>query len=126
VLVVRHPLTRMVGLWMHYCWVREKPDFLGRDDLTWPEFVLACAEDHPGHLGWFYRWTITRLIEPVDRLDGTIRYEQLEQGLREWTGDVSLESPYHKPLELNNWYADDRIRDLATAWGQADRLRFGY
>ena len=98
-----------------------------RRDLTWPQFVLACAEDHPGVLRWFYRWTITRLIEPVDRLDGTIRYERLGDDLRSvLEADVDLSAAYHDPIEPAEWYGDERIRDLATAWGQADRLRFGY
>jgi hypothetical protein len=39
--------------------------------------------------------------------------------------DVDLSTAYHDPVEPAEWYGDDRIRDLATAWGQADRLRFG-
>jgi hypothetical protein len=98
-----------------------------RRDLTWPQFVLACAEDHPGALRWFYRWTITRLIEPVDRLDGTIRYERLADDLRSLLeAEVDLSAAYHDPVDPAAWFGDDRIRDLATAWGQADRLRFGY
>ena len=59
-------------------------------------------------------------------MDGTIRYERLGDDLREVVGDVELAGAYHDPIDLAEWYGDDRIRDLATAWGQADRLRFGY
>jgi hypothetical protein len=127
-LVVRNPLTRLVGLWLHYSWAAKQPEQpMLRRDLTWPQFVLACAEDHPGMLRWFYRWTITRLIEPVDRLDVTIRYERLVDDLRSvLEADVDLSAAYHDPVDPAEWYGDDRIRDLASAWGQADRLRFGY
>ena len=37
--------------------------------------------------------------------------------------DVDLSAAYHNPVDLAEWYGDDRIRDLANAWGQADRLR---
>ena len=84
------------------------------------------AEDHPGMLTWFYRWTITRLIEPVDCLDGVIRYERLADDLEGLVGDGDLDGAYHHPIDLAEWYGDDRIRDLAVALGQADRLRFGY
>lgn len=126
-LVVREPLNRLVGLWLHYSWaVRDGQVTSGRTDLTWPAFVLAVAEDHPGYLSWLYRWTITRLIEPVDRLDGTIRYERLANDLSGAVGNVDLAPPYHASPDLSDWFGDSRIRQLAEAWAQPDRLRFGY
>jgi hypothetical protein len=41
-------------------------------------------------------------------------------------GCVGVSAPYHDLVDPAEWYGDERIRDLATAWGQADRLRFGY
>ena len=40
--------------------------------------------------------------------------------------DVEVEPAYCEQIELADWLGDQRVWDLATAWGQADRLRFGY
>jgi hypothetical protein len=119
-------MTRLVGLWLHYDYARTHDDYVGPRDLDWPAFVEAVARDDAGQLSWFYRWTITRLIDPVDRLDGVIRYERLGDDLRKLVGDANLDGAYHDAIDLAEWYGDDRIHDLAAAWGQADRLRFAY
>jgi hypothetical protein len=126
-LVVRSPLSRLVGLWLHYDYARALDDYVGARDLDWPAFVEAVALDDASQLSCFYRWTIARLIEPLDRVDSLIRYERLGDDLQTLlVGDVQLKPAYHDGIDSAEWFADDGLRDLAMAWGQVDRLRFGY
>jgi hypothetical protein len=58
-------------------------------------------------------------------LTRTSRYERLGDDVRALVDDVVLDGAYHDPIDLAKWYGDDRIRDLATAWGQAGRVGSG-
>jgi hypothetical protein len=121
-LVIRNPLTRLVGLWLHYEW--SKINIV----KTWEEFVQAVAADNNLKLSWFFRWTIARLLEPL-RYSWVryLHYESLEDELQTLLSTpVKLPPAYHDKIVLSEWYSNNAIRDMAIAWAQPDRIRFGY
>jgi hypothetical protein len=116
----------LIGLWLDYDLARQRDDYAGPRDLTWPTFVEAVACDDAGKLSWFYRYTIARLIEPLDRADVVVRYEQLLVDLAPHVAEFELEPAYHPDMDLAEFYGDERVQTMAMAWGQADLVRFGY
>lgn len=127
--VVRDPLTRLVGLWLHYEWALKQRRILSTNPISsWTEFVKAVAADESIRLPWLFRWTITRLIEPL-RFTGLtyLHYETLINDLTKLLEcQITLDAQYHDSIKLEEWYADRDILKMATAWAQPDKIRFNY
>lgn len=126
VLVVRNPLDRLVGLFLHHEWASEhNPHLLTRPGLTWVEFVEAVVTDDTTKLNWMFRWTITRLIEFAYRIDRVVRFESLQADLASHLGStINIAPPYHDANPLADWFADPHIAEVANHWAYPDFRRF--
>jgi hypothetical protein len=133
VLVVREPLDRLVGLWHHYDSVRTA----GREDekvlagcskkLDWPGFVHTVASDHAWLLPALFRWTIARVIEPVRKIHGLLRYETLQRDVGTLlNAAVQLPGGRRDRQPIESYYVGPNVKRLAEAWATPDMLRFGY
>jgi len=117
-LVWRPPLDRLVGLYEHHAWWQEHR---GLDPLAWPAFATAVAADDE-ELGWFYRWTIARLLgeQHIDRL---IDFRHLESDLSELLGErITLPPPHttHAPPAAYHERLDHVLRNDLDRWAEPD------
>ena len=94
--------------------------------MKWETFVEAVACDDAGKLSRFFRYTIVRLTERLDRVDGQVRYENLLTDLAQHVGDLEWEEPHHPPVEWAEFYGDEWVREMAVGWRWVDLTRFGY
>lgn len=125
--VCRNPLTRLVGLFLHYEWSQKNETQHGLKYMCWEEFVLNLND-----LYWFFRVTLSQFIDAANLDDyKTIRYETLESDVSEIVGEtVVLPDKYHRLINLQEWYDYHEdccdILQIARDWGREDADRFGY
>ena len=126
--VIRNPYDRLAGLYLHHKWAEQNtPDNLLRTGFSWAEFVGKVAADDYTSLGWFYRWSISRLLEFSGPIDSLIRFEYLREDISRLIGlPINLPDPYHESNPLNDWYADSSIASLVEKWAYTDCVKFGY
>lgn len=122
-LVVRHPLDRLVSLWHHCVRYRAREYAAGTWDFA--EHVDRCNDD--AILDWFFSWDISRLVSG-HFFDGYISCENLEEQLRSFDllyGAVPRENAeYRKPWR--DYFKERSTLEKATAWAKRDADRFGY
>jgi hypothetical protein len=129
VVVVRDPLARLRGLFVHY---QINCRRTGKVALPWPKFVGAVAVEALGAIPeYIFRWSITRCVGKTP-VDDAIRFESLpDELLRVLGAPVDMQPGWsddadHEPLE--NLYAEDQpaVRFHAMCWSLPDRARWGY
>ncbi len=107
VLIVRNPLDRAIGLFLHYEWAcQNQPLTIDLHGLNWNNFTTALLEDNP-RVSWLYRYTISRLVSG-DTYDHIIKYPDLQQDISNLLGcSIEMEPAYHPPNIAKEWYASD-------------------
>ena len=127
-LIIRNPFTRLIGLWHHYAdsghYDNDKYASNPPGDLPWNQFVYHVIRDNAHSLIPFYRWTLTRLIEPVRAIENLIRFENLQQEMKRIL-DINIEDR-PKIYNLPDYYYNQEIINQIASWAQPDCLRFGY
>lgn len=122
VLIVRHPLDRLVSLYHHYCRLR------AFDGLSSPDFgcfVVLVAERS---VAWMFHMTIGDLIGDFSP-DVVIRVENLEDGLRNAGLEVADLPHWVNQSFRKEWWEYFRgtcALECAKEWAKADAERFGY
>lgn len=126
--VVRDPLERLRGLWVHHCISCRR---LGTPALLWPQYVMSLSTERWGVLpSYLDHYTISRWLHKT-ALQEVIRFEALQEELLRVLGE---------PVELAPGWTDDgehpsmeelfaeenKIRFHAAAWSLPDRVRWDY
>ena len=122
VLVVRHPLDRLIGLYEHHQEISKQS---GWDLIPWWLFVAQVLERHPD-VSWFYRTTIVDLVGDV-KIDQVIRYETLGSDLEKLMGEpVPMFEGWVGARVWSAFY--DQIGPCCQAewWGREDMGRWNY
>lgn len=121
-LIVRNPFTRLIGLYHYYvaCHCEDGCP----NQLNWEQYTDLVVQDVSTLLTPFYRWTITRLIEPLDRIDGIIRFENLQQQFQDILG-ITIEDHTNNYDLMIYYYSPEIIRGV-SAWATVDCMRFQY
>lgn len=129
-LVVRHPLSRLIGLWQHgRGWYDEHgPQWWCQRFGALPDFVEAVARQADG-LSWFYRATICDLLQG-QRVDELIRFESLADDVANFLGRaVDLRPAYlggNRPWQGYFAVRPRLLYDTAKRWAAKDAERWGY
>lgn len=126
VLVVRHPLDRLIGLYKHlrFHWSVELSNSIPHCK-SFDEFVGVVGSDL-NIISWFYRYTICRLIGN-QKIDYLVRFENLEVELSDILKEnISLLPAY--PTKHDDWrlYYNEKTLHVAKKWAKDDLERFGY
>jgi hypothetical protein len=120
-IVVRNPFYRIVGLWHHLVdWC----SYNGNGCCDFSKFVGMVHKDDKEQLSWMYRYTISRWL--TQRIDGVIRYENLELDLENI--GIKIELNQSKPIyrkEIEEYY-DGETRILVEDWAKEDFEKFQY
>lgn len=121
VLIVRNPLDRAIGLFLHYQWACEnQPHTVEIKGLSWLQFTTAMLNDDNA-LSWLYRYTISRLVRN-ESFDLIIKYENLILDISALLGfEIDMEPAYHPPHVRDEWYTIDA--DAIASWSNI--LRWG-
>lgn len=121
VLIIRHPLNRLTGLYLHYKWDKKRKN---KPYVGWNDFVLAAYKKSHITLGcYIFYTTIEELID--FNPDIIIRYNSIEYDLTMLLGStVKLKEKYHPTVNMKEYYKDDRIIELAIKWGLNDCCLF--
>jgi hypothetical protein len=129
VCVVRNPLERLRGLWVHHLVYARRQGF---PPLLWPQYVAAVVTERWGVLPSFLdHFTIARWLHKTAVQD-VIRFESLADELLRVVGSpVELAPGWtddgEHPL-LEELYAETNpgVRFHAAAWSLPDRVRWDY
>ena len=126
-LVVRHPLSRLVGLWRHWVYHQDKLE-VQTPECAFHKFVAAVAANDWHRLPYWCRFTISDLVAR-QRIDKLIRFELLADDLGGLLGEpVALPASEQHTASWQAKYAeyDQKMLRLAEQWAAPDMERFGY
>jgi len=126
VVVVRHPLDRLVSLWHHL--VRWNANH-GDGCCSFADFC-ELVNSPPDKFHWIYHRTICEYLR-AQPVDGVLHYESLLGDLNRLTGwnddalpvvheQISFRSPWR------SYFTDVRAKAAALRWAAADMVRFEY
>jgi hypothetical protein len=123
VLIVRHPFNRLIGLYLHYKWDRQKK---GKEFVDWPEFALAVAKKSKKTLISYIFYTPIHDLVRFE-IDYVVKFPDIEEDLSRLLGaTVKLQPPYHDKPNLNDYYWDINLRMKIVEWGLNDCILYEY
>lgn len=124
VVIVRHPVDRLHGLWQHHCfWMQEQH----QSPIPWWLFVAQVLQDHED-LSWMYKRTICDILEET-RIDRVLHYETLEEDVRSLLTDDSFVLSETNPKSLwdmSGILQNPELLHQIEYWAKEDMTRFSY
>lgn len=127
--VVRHPLDRLVSLWLHL--VRWNARH-GHGCCDFKVFAERVCDGEVENQHWIYHRTITQYLDYGGvKIDGFLRFETLIPDLEKLTGwkverlpDIS--SQVSSRLPWREYYDEGLTAKVVDNWAGPDMKRFGY